>query len=421
MQNKVFVLDTNKKQLDPVHPAKARKLLDNGKAAVYRQHPFTIILKDTSEEDTDGYQIKIDPGSKVTGIAIVDGKKEVVWAAEIEHRGDYIKRRMDKRRVIRRSRRTRKTRYRPARFDNRRRPEGWLPPSLISRVANIETWVKRLQRLCPITAISYELTQFDTQRMENAEIEGVEYQQGELQGYTVRQYVLEKFDYQCAYCGKTDVPLEMEHIMPKVRGGTNRVSNLAASCISCNRKKGSQTAEEYGHREVQKQAKKPLKDAAAVNSIRWEVYNRLKKLCLPMEVGTGARTKYNRSQAECEKQHWLDAAFVGESGEGVDLDSEMQILNIKAQGHGRRQMCLIDKHGFPRTKPKDSKKVKGFQTGDMVRTVVTKGKKFGTYYGRVAVRKNGIFNIKTKGGTVQGVSHRYCNLLQFADGYGYAI
>ena len=421
MQNKVFVLDTNKKQLDPLHPAQARILLNAGKAAVYKHHPFTIILKYPVKEDPEGYRLKIDPGSKVTGIAIVDGEKRVVWAAEIEHRGDYIKRRMDKRRAARRSRRTRKTRYRPARFDNRRRPEGWLPPSLMSRVANIETWARRLIKLCPVTAISYELTQFDTQKMKNAEIKGVEYQQGTLKGYTVRQYVLEKYDYQCAYCGKTDVPLEIEHIIPKARGGTNRVSNLAASCIPCNREKGSQTAEEYGHPEVQKHAKQSLKDAAAVNVTRWAIYTRLKDLGLSLEVGTGARTKYNRSQAECKKQHWIDAAFVGESGEGVALFSEMQILNIKAQGHGRRQMCLMDKHGFPRTKPKGSKKVKGFQTGDIVRAVVKKGKKAGTYFGRVAVRKSGSFNIKTRGGTVQGISHRYCKLLLGADGYGYAI
>ena len=250
---KVFVIDTNKQPLQPCHPARARQLLQKGKAAVYRRYPFTIILKreivDVDKQPRGAIarntaqrlprlRLKIDPGSKTamnevnrrsgsSGFAIVnDNTGDVVFAAELEHRGQKIKKSMDSRRSIRRSRRSRKTRYRKPRFNNRTCSKGWLPPSLMSRVFNIETWVARLRRYCPITAISLELVRFDTQAMVNPEISGVEYQQGELQGYEVREYLLEKFGRKCVYCGAENVPLQVEHIRPKTRGGSNRVSNL---------------------------------------------------------------------------------------------------------------------------------------------------------------------------------------------------
>ncbi len=225
---KVFVLDTNKQPLAPCHPARARQLLGKGKAAVYCRYPFTIILKrEVKEADSQPFRLKIDPGSKTTGMAILNYRTgEVVWAAELQHRGWQIKSALDSRRAIRRSRRNRKTRYRKPRFNNRRRPKGWLPPSLMSRVYNIETWVARLRRYCPITAISLELVRFDTQAMVNPEISGIEYQQGELFGYEVREYLLEKFGRKCAYCGAENIPLQVEHIIPKTCGGSNRVSNL---------------------------------------------------------------------------------------------------------------------------------------------------------------------------------------------------
>ncbi len=134
-----FVLDTMYKPLDPVHPGYARKLLSSGKAAVFRRFPFTIILrKEVAESLTHPLRLKVDPGSKTTGIAIVsDTSGEVVWAAELTHRGQASKKSLDDRRGVRRSCRQRKTRYRKPRFDNRRREQGWLPPSLESRLANI--------------------------------------------------------------------------------------------------------------------------------------------------------------------------------------------------------------------------------------------------------------------------------------------
>src|SRR5437899_719625 len=152
----IFVLDTNKSPLNPVHPGRARLLLKQGKAAVFRRYPFTIILKRTADDPPlEPLRLKLDPGSKTTGIALInDASGQVVWAAELTHRGQAIKKALDDRRAIRRSRRHRHTHYRKPRFQNCRRKSGWLPPSLESRLANMLTWVQRLRQLCPIVAIS---------------------------------------------------------------------------------------------------------------------------------------------------------------------------------------------------------------------------------------------------------------------------
>ena len=251
----VFVLDDHRKPLDPCSPARARILLAKGRAAVFRRFPLTIILKDRLVEDSvvHEHRIKIDPGSKTTGVAIVQEETgRVVAAAEIEHRGRAIKASLKDRSAIRRGRRREKTRYRKPRFDNQARREGWMPPSLESRIANVLTWVGRFLRFCPITAASQELVRFDLQKERNPEIAGIEYQQGTLAGYEVREYLLEKHNRTCAYCGMTDVPLQIEHIVPRSRGGTNRVSNLTLACEPCNRRKGNKTVEDFLKRDPER-------------------------------------------------------------------------------------------------------------------------------------------------------------------------
>jgi len=418
--NYVFVLDTNKQPLDPIHPAEARKILRGGQAAIFRTYPFTIILKFVETQELELLRVKVDPGSKTTGIAVVtDATGRVVWAANLHHRGQRIKDALESRRAIRRSRRNRKTRYRQVRFLNRTRPKGWIAPSLQSRVDNIVTWVNRLGMVSNVTNISMELVKFDMQQMDHPEISGVEYQQGELAGYEVREYLLEKFGRRCAYCQIEHVPLQIEHIVPRARGGSNRVSNLTIACEPCNIKKGTRTAEEFGHPDVQKQARQPLKDAATVNSTRWKLYEALQEAGMPVEVESGGRTKFNRRRCGLPKDHWIDAACVGASTSNWLSIGKIVPLVITATGHGSRQMCRMDTYGFPRTSAKGSKKVFGFQTGDMVRAVVTSGLKAGTYVGKVAVRTTGSFNITTTTGTVQGIGYRYCRMIHHADGYAY--
>ena len=425
---KVAVLDAHKQPLAPCHPAMARKLLSQGQAAVFRLAPFTIILKrEVTDAQTPDLRLKIDPGSKVTGVAIINQQTgEVVFAAEIEHRGEAIKKSLDARRAVRRGRRHRKTRYRKPRFDNRRRPEGWLPPSLESRVENVYTWARRLLRVYPVKGIAMELVRFDMQLMENPEIEGVEYQQGELQGFDLREYMLIKFNHRCVYadtkspCGEV---LNVDHLTPRSRGGSNRASNLVCACRKHNEEKGARSLEEYSNLRgvdfspIKAQAKAPLKDAAAVNATRWALLNRLKGAGLPIETGSGGLTKFNRAQRGLPKEHWIDAACVGrDTPEKLDT-AKVKPLRVRAAGHNSRQMCRMDKHGFPRTSAKAARTVKGFRTGDLVKAVVPKGKKQGIHVGKVAVRSSGSFNIVNAQGTIQGVSYLHCRSLRRADGY----
>ena len=282
------------------------------------------------------------------------------------------------------------------------------------------TWVARLRRLCPIGALSQELVKFDTQLLEHPEISGVEYQQGTLAGYELREYLLEKWGRRCAYCHKTGVPLQIEHLTPRARGGSNRVSNLTLACEPCNIRKGTQTAAEFGFPDLQAQAKRPLNDAAAVNATRWALYERLKATGLPVETGTGGRTKWNRIQRNLPKTHWLDAACVGASTPAVLQVQGVRFLSITATGWQCRQMCLMTEAGFPRTRAKQQSRVRGFRTGDMVRAVVVKGTKVGTYVGRIAVRATGYFNVTTKTSTLQGIPARACQVIHHQDGYSYA-
>jgi 5-methylcytosine-specific restriction endonuclease McrA len=425
--SKVFVVDTNHQPLEPLHPGRARLLLKEGKAAVYRRFPFTLILKRAVEHPMlHPLRVKIDPGSQTTGLALVnEASGEVVWAAELTHRGKQIKRRLDHRRNARRGRRWRKTRYRKPRFSNRRRRTGKLPPSLESRICNILTWVRRLIRLCPVSAISQELVRFDTQALDHPDIEGVEYQQGQLAGYEVREYVLLKWNHQCAYCDAREIPLELDHIQPRSNHGSNRVCNLTLACRGCNQRKGNQDIQTFLRKEPERlarllcQLKTRLRDAAAVNATRWALYERLSALGLSMEGGSGGLTKYNRVKRGLPKTHWCDAACVGSSTPLSLVVKGVVPLQIQASGHGSRQMCSMDRYGFPRTGPKRQKRVKGFQTGDLVRAIVPEGKKAGTYVGKLAVRRSGSFDIVMGHRTLKGISHRFCRLIAHSDGYSY--
>ncbi|MBW4677272.1 MAG: HNH endonuclease [Desmonostoc geniculatum HA4340-LM1] len=425
--SKIFVLDNEKRPLFPIHSARARQLLSNKKAAVFRRLPFTIIFKKShSDSLVQPLRLKLDPGAKITGIALVnDTTGEVVFAAELKHRGFAIRDALTSRRQLRRGRRARKTRYREPRFLNRTRPDGWLAPSLQSRVENIKTWIERLRKLAPIEAISQELVRFDMQLMRNPEIQGALYQQGTLTGYETREYLLEKWGRQCAYCGLKDVQLQIEHIHPRAKGGSNSITNLTLSCEKCNTKKGTKDINDFLKKDPSKllkilgQAQRPLADAAAVNTTRFALFNFLKATKLPVETGSGGLTKFNRSQQKLEKTHWIDAACVGKSTPNLIIKGVRPLL-ITANGHGTRQSCRTDKFGFPNRYVPRFKFVNGFQTGDIVKALVTTGKKVGEHVGRVAVRTTGSFNISSKNGLIQGIGYKYCSAIHKKDGYSYS-
>lgn len=444
---RVLVLNADKTPMMPCHPARARMLLRRGRAAVFRLYPFTIILREQRHDvETQPLELKLDPGSKATGIALVARfarrGNTVVWAANLHHRGHAVKSALDARRAVRRNRRYRKTRYRAPRFLNRTRPAGWLPPSLLSRVANVYTWARRLKRAASVTEIHVETARFDTQLMQNPDIEGIEYQRGTLHGWELREYLLYRHGHTCAYCGglSGDKILEREYVVPRSRGGTDRVSNQVIACRTCNEAKGSLLPEEWlarlsGSRiklnqtraaslqRVMQGLRPPLRDAAALNAIRYRIGDELKTLGLPVGFWSGGRTKMNRVDQGYGKDRWIDAACVGESGAKVFVPNGLCPLTITARGRGSRQMCLADRYGFPRTRAKRVKRVFGFQTGDLVRLAQPSGKHKGVYTGVVSVRERGDFDIavQTAHGKIKITApHHRFTLLQRDDGYAYA-
>jgi len=362
-------------------------------------------------------RLKLDPGSRTTGIALVnDTTGKVVFAAELTHRGQTIKKSLDSRRGVRRSRRARHTRYRKPRYNNRRRPAGWLAPSLLSRLCTIITWVQRLSRYAPVAAISQELVRFDMQFIENPTIQAEGYQQGTLAGYEVREYLLEKWNRTCAYCGAKDTPLQIEHIHPRAKGGTNRISNLTLACEKCNTAKGTQDIAVFLKKKpevlkrIENQAKTPLKDAATVNTTRWALLEKLKAIGLPVECASGGLTKWNRSRRGFPKTHWLDAANVGKSTPALLTIKGIVPLLITATGHGSRQLCVTDALGFPKQHKKRQRTFQGYRTGDIVKAVTPKG----TYQGRIAIRHRPSFRL----GKVD-IHTKYIRRVQRADGYQY--
>ncbi len=434
----VFVLDFKGVPVMPCTEKRARLLLARGRARVHRLVPFVIRLTDRAAQTCalQPLRLKLDPGSKTTGLALVrdfeviDAESgEVATGAavlslvELMHRGRQISEVLTARRQMRRRRRGANLRHRAPRFLNRTKPTGWLAPSLQHRVDTTMSWVKRLRRWAPVTALSSELVRFDMALMQNAEISGVAYQQGALAGYEVREYLLEKWARTCAYCDAKDRPLQIEHIHPKARGGSNRMSNLAVACGPCNAKKGARDIKDFLSKDpvrlakILAQAKRPLKDAAAVNATRWALATALKATGLPVELASGGRTKFNRAQLHIPKAHALDAVCVGEVSAVTNW--QRPTLQIKCCGRGSYQRTRLNKYGFPRGFLMRAKRVKGFATGDLVRAEVPKGLKAGTYTGRVAVRASGSFNIQTGTAVVQGVSHKHCKLAQRADGYAY--
>ena len=424
----VFVLDKHGEPLMPCHPARARKLLTIGRAVVVRRSPFVIRLRDriAKASEVDGVEVGIDPGSKFTGIAVftaTDGMRQGRYAIEVGHRGSAVRARLAQRAANRRRRRSANLRYRAPRFSNRMRYRGWLPPSLRHRVETTASWVDRLRRWAPVVAIHVELVVFDTQLLQNPEISGAEYQQGTLAGTELREYLLATWRRMCAYCDTSGVPLNIDHIVPRSCGGTDRVSNLTLACIPCNQAKGARAVGEFVTdparlARIWRQAKTPLRDAAAVSATRWALWRALRQTGLPVHVATGGRTKWNRHRTGLPKTHTMDALHVGVLDAVTAWPNSA--LAVRCMGRGSYQRTRTDAYGFPRLRLPRIKEVRGFATGDYVRAEIPRGKKAGVHVGRVAVRTTGRFAITTMAGTVDGIGWRHCRLLQRADGYQHA-
>ena len=249
---------------------------------------------------------------------------------------------------------------------------------------------------------------------------GPEYQQGNLYNKNLREFIFSKTKGRCSYCGAQAT--EIDHIISKSKGGSNSTYNLTPACRSCNKKKSNLSLKEFGklmNKDYSNlEPKKLPKDAAIVQSARNYMVKEITKVVPTTTTHEAWLTKYNRDQLGLPKQHYYDALSVGEIPTKFNFLTD-KVLQISAKGRGSRQMCSVDRFGFPRTSAKASKSVKGFQTGDIVKAIVPSGLKQGEYLGRIAVRSSGRFDIKANKETIQGIGYRYCHIIQRSDGYLY--
>ena len=453
----VIVLDKHKKPLGTTTERRARKLMEKRRACVYRYAPFTVIVKDVDIrncKDVPSYEIKVDPGSKTTGVAILNKyTKDIEFAKQIQHRAGQVKDNLETRRNARRNRRSRETLYRHPRFKKgdapTSRPEGWLPPSMRSIVGNVDTWVKRLSKLFNIESAAVEAVRFDTQLLDNPDIEGIQYQQGTLMGTEIREYLLDRYQHECQYChGESGDPaLEWEHKLPKRRGGSNSVSNATIACHACNQEKGARTPKEW-LADLQAKPNRTMLDQVRIAGIQNVIAGKDKKsnrYCAwvgstrkhiekvlfdrfgsNVVCSTGGQTKFNRKRFGLPKDHQYDAWCVGPMKSiGKDL-THGYYLTAKGTGRGTHFRGKINKCGIitQKLKPR-AKRVFGFMNGDFIIADVphkTSGRPYkyeGRFAGRVMVRASGSFDIRTIKGNLVTVSHRFCTLKQYADGYIY--
>lgn len=340
------VLDQHGKPLMPTtRLGKVYRLLKTQKAHIVSYEPFTIQLD--YEPDTHIIQpmtLGVDSGAIHSGYSVANEQREF-YSSEVIAR-DNISYRISDRRMYRQNRRYRKTRYRKPRFNNRKnKKKGWLPPSLEQKVAVQLNEIDHLHQYFPIETIIVEVAEFDIQKIKNPNISGKDYQQGTLQGYNIRNYLLEKHGRKCFYCDKEVSNFEVEHLIPKAKGGSNRIDNLTLSCHSCNQKKRTLTAEEFIKQTLpaEKVAKKLkqlskekrlFKYMAHMNATRWALYNAINDKYSNVKMTYGYITKYNRIQAGLPKAHHIDAKCI--TGFAQVLSFDTTVVKMKMRRHNRQ-------------------------------------------------------------------------------------
>lgn len=316
----VYVLDTDGKPLMPTERhGKVRRLLRDGKACVVRLQPFTIQLTYESKRYTQEINLGIDAGSVHIGVSATTEKKEL-FSAEVVMRTDIVKK-LSSRRELRRTRRYRKTRYRAARFENRRRKDGWLAPSIRYKVDSHLKAIRLVHSLLPVTKTTIEVAQFDAQKIKNDKIQGVEYQQGEQMGFwNVREYVLARDGHKCQYCkGKSgDKILNVHHLESRKTGG-DAPNNLITLCETCHK------AYHRGEFELKVKRGTSLRDASVMNIMRWAVYEQAKAEFENVHLTYGYVTKHTRIENCVEKSHNADAFCITKNVQAERLSSYIKM------------------------------------------------------------------------------------------------
>ena len=352
----VYVINKNGNPLMPCKEAKARHLLRDKKAKVVRKIPFTIQLLFDCEENVQPISLGIDAGSKHIGVSATTESK-VLYEADVELRNDIVDL-ISTKRESRRTRRNRKTRYRKARFNNRKREKGWLAPSVRQKIETHLQVVKDVHKILPVSKITVETASFDIQKIKNPDIQGTEYQQGDqLDFWNTREYVLWRDNHVCQCCkGKSgDKVLNVHHIESRKVGG-NAPNNLITLCETCH----------IGYHEgtiiLPKSIKRGVsfKDAAFMGIMKWTFYDELKQNYPDVHMTFGYITKNTRIKNNLSKDHFIDARCI--SGNLLAKTNGIVYYQKKVRRHNRkiykdkilkgsivkRNQCSYEMFGFHR-------------------------------------------------------------------------
>jgi RRXRR protein/HNH endonuclease len=380
----VYVLNRHGQPLMPCQPRKARLLLKAGKATVVRMVPFTIQLLYGNSGYKQEVTLGVDAGTRYLGVSATTEKK-VLFEAEVKPRTD-IQALLASRQQFRRARRNRKTRYRKARFLNRKKPEGWLAPSVQHLVdAHVKT-IKLVHKLLPVSKTTLEVAQFDIQKLRNPEIEGKQYQEGlQLGFWNVREYVLFRDNHCCQWCkGKSkDLVLNVHHIESRKTGGDSP-DNLITLCERCH---------DLIHQTHQEQKitrkSKSFRDATQMGIIRWRVYEQVKALFPNVQLTYGYITKHTRIMHELEKSHLVDARCISGNPK-ASSDGTWHLIKMVRRNNRQLHKATI-RSGGKRQRNTAPKYVHGFRLFDCVK-----------YQGKVCFvfgrRSSGYFDLRTLDG-----------------------
>lgn len=397
----VYVLNENKEPLMPCHPARARILLKNNKAKVVKNTPFTIQLLYCAENNTQPVNLGVDAGSQYIGLSATTEKREL-FKCNVELRQD-ISKLLESRRNQRRSRRSRKLRYRPPRFNNRKK-DGWIAPSIQHKIDSHLTIIKKVCNILPVVNIIVETAEFDIHKLKNPEVKGTDYQYGPGKGfYNVKAAVLSRDNYTCQSCGKKHTKLQVHHIIFKSQCGSDRMDNLVTLCKECHEKIHN------GELEFNKKVKS-FKHTAHMNLMRTRLLDCLKRKFSNVFETFGYLTKYHRENLGIAKSHSNDAFVISNNFNAKFLDIEY--LYRKVRRHNRQIHKAKPGKGGERKRNQSPYIINGYRRFDKV-----------MYNGIVCYitgkRSSGYFQLKKFDGTVisQGVSSKKLKLLEPAKGW----
>lgn len=364
----VFVINQHGEPLMPCKPRKARLLLKQKKAKIIKYQPFTIQLLYGSSGYTQDVQVGIDLGARHVGVALVS-EGHVLAKGEVSLRQD-VKSNLETRRIYRRSRRSRKTRYRKARFLNRTasKKKGWLPPSIQSRMDNTFRWVDMFTSLVPKPQLHLEVGKFDVQKMINPSVSGTDYQQGQAFSYhDVRYFVFARDNYTCQVCKQKNKILNTHHIVYRSKGGTDRADNLISVCTDCHTHENHQPGQVLW-RWMQEGKKLPTYKATVfMHVIRKKVYERYPNA----RVTYGSETTPRRMALCLEKSHENDAiAITGVEELHSNPDTCFKVVQFRKKKRSLHEATARkgrkSKNVTSKRNQKNTKEQKGFYLNDKV-------------------------------------------------------